>query len=85
MFNCFCNNCEDNQLWVDSGQILCGDLPCTGRSNYLVVDWTGTFLGQVATLISNNNLIGTNEPKCTFSQEMNAYACARTDLAVLAF
>lgn len=85
LFNSFCDNCEDNQLWVDSSQPLCGESPCTGKSNYLVIDWTGSFLGQVATIIPKNNIITAYEPKCILSDRINAYTCNTTDFAVLAF
>lgn len=53
-----------NQLGWFGG---CGDILCTGKSNYLVIDWTGTFLGHIGTLIPNNTIIGSNENGCVFS------------------
>lgn len=36
----------------------CGDILCTGKSNYLVVDWTGGFLGFNGTIVPNNTVFG---------------------------
>ena len=39
----------------------CGDIVCTGRINYIVQDWTGTFFGQKGTLIpTKDNPIAVN-------------------------
>jgi hypothetical protein len=51
----------------------------------LIIDWSGTFLGFIGTILPNNPMIGLNEPGCTFSGNMNSYLCKRTDLGVLAF
>ena len=88
-----CTNCDTNSyLLADPNSLSqlgwfggCGDIVCTGRSNYLVIDWDGTFLGFKGTIIPNNTVIGNNEPNCTFSSPMNAHICTRTDFAVLAY
>lgn len=58
---------------------------CTGKSNYLITDWDGTFLGFKGTIIPNNTAIGDNEPGCVASVPMNSHICARTDFATLAY
>lgn len=58
---------------------------CTGRSNYLVVDFNGTFLTQKGLILPSNEIIGQNEDFCTYSSRMNAHVCLRSDLAVLAY
>ena len=93
LFNVACNNCDTNSYLLadknDPNQIGwfggCGDIVCTGRSNYLIIDWNGTFLGFRGTIIPNNTVIGSNEANCTHSPAMNAHICRRTDFAVLAY
>lgn len=93
LFNVTCTNCDkESYLYADQNspnQIGwfggCGDILCTGRSNYLIVDWNGTFLGFPGTIIPNNTVIGSNEPNCNPSSHMNAHICNRTDLAVLVY
>jgi hypothetical protein len=89
--NCNCTRC-DNESYVladapDSSMLGwfggCGDLLCTGKQNYQIVDWTGGFLGTPGTVIGNNSVIGNNEPGCTFSKAMNGHRCNRTDFATL--
>lgn len=38
----------------------CGDILCTGRSNFVIVDWTGSFLGFSGTIVPNNTVFGSN-------------------------
>ena len=93
LFNVVCSNCDTNSYVLadhnNPNQIGwfggCGDILCTGRSNYLIIDWNGTFLGFKGTIIPNNTVIGSNEANCTFSAAMNAHICRRTDFAVLAY
>lgn len=93
LFNVDCRNCDSNSYLLadqsDTNQLGwfggCGDIVCTGRSNYLIIDWNGTFLGSAGTIIPNNVVIGSNEPGCVFSAPMNAHVCSRTDFAVLAY
>lgn len=64
----------------------CGDILCTGRSNFVVTDFTGNFLGSPGTIIPNNRAIGDNEAGCVRSSIMNAHVCTnRLDFATLAF
>lgn len=68
LFDCQCNNCDtDSYLLADpNNQSLigpkggCGDIACTGKSNYLIIDWNGTFLGYPGTIIPDNSAIGNN-------------------------
>ena len=93
LFNVACTNCDtDSYLSAtpnDPNHIGwfggCGDILCTGRSNYLINDWTGNFLPFVGSIVPNNSMIGNNEPGCTFSAPMNAYICNRSDFATLAY
>ena len=91
LYGCSCANCDnESYLLADpndpqTGYMTgCGDIPCTGKSNYLVIDWDGTLLGQVATLVPTNTELGAKEG-CTFNAHMNAYICYRTDLSVLGY
>jgi hypothetical protein len=66
----------------------CGDILCTGVSNYLVHDFTGTFFGTTASpktgvLIPNNSVIGQNEKSCSYDTSMNAYFCTDESFATL--
>ena len=87
-----CTNCDANSfIYCDpnSNSYLgyfggCGDMVCTGMSNYLLLDWNGTFLGTKATIIPNS-VIGSNEANCTFNTIMNGYLCKRTDFVALEF
>lgn len=63
----------------------CGDILCTGRSNFLVIDWSGTFLGFNGTIVPNNTAFGSNELGCVFNSAMNAHICTRNDFATLAY
>jgi hypothetical protein len=63
----------------------CGDLLCTGKQNYLITDWSGTFFGAPGTIIANNSVIGENEHDCHYNSHMNGYMCNRTDFAVLEY
>lgn len=38
----------------------CGSILCTGKNNYLITDYTGTFLGFPGFLLANNSVIGDN-------------------------
>jgi hypothetical protein len=68
LFNVQCTNCDKNSYLLadenNPSQISwfggCGDILCTGRSNFLIIDWNGTFLGFVGTIIPNNTVIGSN-------------------------
>lgn len=93
LFNCNCTKCDtDSYLYADAPSPSqlgwfggCGDILCTGRQNYLIQDWNGSFLGFPGTLIPNNSVIGGNEPGCKFSTFMNAYTCSRSDFGVLEY
>ena len=94
LFDSKCTNCDtDSYLTapVNSPSRLgwfggCGDILCTGFSNYLVQDHTGTFMSSKGTIIPNNSFIGDNENNCVFSSAMNAYTCLnREDFGVLEY
>lgn len=68
LFNCSCTNCDtssyalcdpnlDNQLGWFGG---CGDILCTGKQNYLIHDFTGSFFPFKGIIIPNNPTIGNN-------------------------
>lgn len=87
-----CTNCDSESfLLADSNDPSligwmggCGDIACTGKSNYLVIDWNGSLFGQVGTLVPNNPQIGLYE-SCINISRMNAHFCNRTDLTVLGY
>lgn len=60
-------------------------MACTGKSNYLILDEDGTFLGFKGTIIPDNKLVGDNEANCNYSTHMNAHICNRTDFGVLGY
>jgi len=90
-----CTNCDsDSYLKAPSPNPSflgwfggCGDILCTGRINFVVQDWNGTFFGQKGTIIPNqNNPIALNEGCSAYSTAMNAYMCpTRQDFAVLEY
>lgn len=85
LFNTICNDCDNSSyIYCDavSPQYLglaggCGDILCTGKSNYIVMDWNGTFFGSIGTVIPNNPIIGNNELNCTPDSVMNSHLCNR--------
>ena len=93
LFNTKCDNCDNiSYIYCDAlgSQYLglsggCGDILCTGKSNYIVMDWNGTFFGYVNTVIPNNPLIGNNEPNCTAYSSMNGHLCNRSDFVILEY
>jgi hypothetical protein len=60
-------------------------MQCTGRSNYLIQDWNGTFLSFKGTILPDNRVMGDNEENCTWNESMNAHVCKRTDFVVLEY
>ena len=93
LLNTTCNNCsinaygyfdppnEDDLGWEGG----CGKILCTGKNNYLIHDWNGTFLPEPGVLIANNSVIGDNEDGCTFYEQMNGHYCNRQDFHVLEY
>lgn len=85
LFNCTCPNCDTGSYIIcdpnDANQIGwfggCGDIICTGKQNYLVHDFNGTFLPFKGVIIPNNPTIGNGEYNCTFSSSMNGHLCQR--------
>ena len=63
----------------------CGDMLCTGKNNYLIHDYTGTFLGTKGILIANNSEIGDNTENCEFVPEINGHYCQREDFGVIEY
>lgn len=91
LLNVTCVNCSLNayayfdapdpsNLGWDGG---CGKILCTGKNNYLIHDYNGTFLPQPGVLIANNSVIGDNTDDCTYYQEMNGHHCNREDFHVI--
>jgi hypothetical protein len=66
VYDSSCTNCDSESFLLadpnDASLIGwmggCGDIACTGKSNYLVIDWDGTLFGTVGTLVPNNPQIG---------------------------
>lgn len=59
LFNTSCTNC--NLLAYGNFTptfSMCGNMTCTGFSNYLIQDHTGNFLGFNGTILPNNTWIG---------------------------
>jgi hypothetical protein len=83
LYDTACTDCDSNSyLSADEPSLAflgwfggCGDIVCTGFNNYLVQDFTGTFLGQKGTVIPNNTQFGDGEDNCVYSSVMNAYTC----------
>ena len=74
LFNTTCNNCSLNayayfdppktsDLGWEGG---CGNILCTGKNNYLIHDYNGTFLPEPGVLLANNSVIGDNTEGCTY-------------------
>jgi hypothetical protein len=63
----------------------CGDIICTGKQNYLVRDFNGTFFPFKGLIIPNNPTIGNNEANCTYNPTMNGHLCQRFDFGVLEY
>jgi hypothetical protein len=63
----------------------CGQSECTGKSNYLLQDWDGTFFGFKGVVLPNNKAIGDNEDNCVWSQAMNGHLCHREDFVILEY
>lgn len=92
-FNSTCKNCDANALghfdppvpahfgWLGG----CGNIPCTGRNNYLMQDHDGSLLGFPGVIIPNNSVIGDNTPGCVFNPITNGHVCNRTDFARLRY
>jgi hypothetical protein len=93
LYTSTCSNCDrDSFVYCDPPNPAhlgwfggCGDILCTGKQNYLVSDFTGTFFGVNGTIIPNNSVIAANEANCTFSAPMNGYLCTRQDFVVLQY
>lgn len=93
LFNVSCVGCEStawayfeppnaNDLGWKGG---CGEMLCTGKNNYLIHDYNGTFLDQPGILIANNSVIGDNYEGCTYVEEMNGHYCTVEDIGVLEY
>ena len=85
LLNTTCNNCslnaygyfdppDENDLGWEGG---CGKILCTGKNNYLIHDYNGTFFSEPGIIIANNSVIGDNEEGCTFYEQMNGHYCTR--------
>jgi hypothetical protein len=91
LYNVQCQNCDTHSYllamnpdpaflgWFGG----CGDIVCTGVSNYLIHDFNGTFLPSKGVLIPSNTVIGNNEPSCKYDSSMNAYFCTDEGFATL--
>lgn len=89
---CSCLNCDSNSFakcdandpqlasWMGG----CGDMVCTGKSNYIISDKDGGFLTFKGVIIPNS-VIGEGEASCSYSSPMNGYVCAREDFTTLLF
>jgi len=62
LFNCSVNNSDTLSYLLSDApnpNFLgwfggCGDIMCTGKQNYLIQDFTGTFLGFKGIIVPNN-------------------------------
>ena len=93
LYDCTCQNCDSQSFvlcdepnpknlgWFGG----CGDMNCTGKINYLVKDFNGSFLGQKGTIMPNHIAIGENEPTCSYNDNMNGYVCSGFDFGVLQY
>ena len=63
----------------------CGEIDCTGPSNYLIHDKDGLFTGEVSQILSNNTMIGDHESFCENISEINGHWCHSEELAVLEY
>lgn len=86
LFNTSCTECEPTSFGQFApSSSMCGNMSCTGFSNYLVQDHTGEFLGFPGTIIPNNTWIGDGEANCTAYPTMTAHICTRRDFAVVEY
>ena len=88
--NCECTSCDaDSKIHCDSPNPKylkdCGQTECTGKSNYLVKDNSGTFLGQPSIILPNNERIGGSENGCSLNPVMNGHICTSGNFAVLEY
>lgn len=92
-FNTSCVNCDLNSYGYYDTPIVahfgwaggCGSIPCTGRSNYLMVDHDGSLLGFKGIIIPNNTEIGSNTENCTWNPAINGHICNRSDFGRLKY
>jgi hypothetical protein len=88
-----CTNCQSSaygDFTPEDPSVLgwlggCGLILCTGKTNYVIQDHDGSFLGYPGTILANNSVLGENEPNCTYNADINGYICNRTDFAVLEY
>lgn len=81
-----CNNCDTISVGdFTPTPSICGNMSCTGFSNYLIQDVSGGFLGFNGTILPNNSWIGDGEVNCTAYPTIDAHICNRTDIAVLQY
>lgn len=91
-FNTTCVGCEANAIGYFGAPISnnlgnaggCGNILCTGRKNYLMLDHDGALIGFKGAIVPNNDIIG-SLPNCTLNTNTNGYVCNRTDLGRLTF
>ena len=84
-YNTKCTACDANALGHYDSAVPshlgaaggCGDIACSGRSNYIMYDHDGTLLGAKGVIIPNNPTIGDNTQGCTFNSVINGHVCTR--------
>ena len=92
LYNSTCLNCDNNsyvKMDAPSPSAIgwfggCGDIHCTGKINYLVQDYDGTFLGFRGVVVPNSDFAN-NEENCTYSPPMNGSVCMRSDFGTLEY
>ena len=92
-YNTKCTTCDTNALGHYDTALQshlgstggCGDIACSGRSNYLMYDHDGTLFGAKGVIIPNNPTIGDNTPDCVFNSIINGHICNRSDFARLKY
>lgn len=93
LMNTICTNCSfhayaffsppnPGNLGWEGG---CGNFLCTGKNNYLVHDWSGSFLPEKGILLANNSVIGDNTEGCTYIEDINGHYCNRQDFGVIEY
>lgn len=92
-YNTKCTSCDANALGHYDSALQshlgytggCGNIACSGRSNYIMYDHDGTLFGTKGVIIPNNPTIGDNTPDCVFNTAINGHVCTRSDFARLKY
>ena len=91
-YSTVCTNCDADAIGYFSPAVQgnlgnaggCGNILCTGRQNYLMLDHDGSLIGFNGAIVPNNPVIG-SLTNCTQNTNTNGYVCNRTDLGRLMY